>query len=149
MLTIWNFRTMHGLQKGQRSQLQTVPERRWFKLFPLESLSSRSFKSPMMMVIPLTKPLQNHSSPSLPPSVLKDGIYIRTFFPYKCVRFYYCIWTQMAGWKWKPGTVANEKHSISEFDGLLFCYSIWLKFFSKQFIYSETKNHLRFPLLCK
>lgn len=36
---------------------------------------------------------------------------------------------KMTGWKWKPGTVANEKHSISEFDGLLFCYSIWLKFF--------------------
>ena len=52
---------------------------------------------------------------------------------------------KMAGWKWKPGTVANEKHSISEFDGFLFCYSIWLKFFSKQFIYSETKKSSSFP----
>jgi len=33
---------------------------------------------------------------------------------------------EMAVWKWKPGTVANEKHSISEFDGI-FCYSIWFK----------------------
>lgn len=80
---------MHGLQRSQQKQLQTVPEKRWFKLSPPEPLSSRRFKSPIMTGIPLTKPFQNHPTPTLPPLVLQDGIYIRTFLPYKCVRFYY------------------------------------------------------------
>lgn len=53
----------------------------------------------------------------------------------------------MAVWKRKPGTVANEKHSISEFDGLLFCYSIWLKFFQNNL--SAAKQKIIFvSLLC-
>lgn len=97
---------------------------------------------------------QNHfksySTPILPPFVLKEGRYrciaipIYTYLDvsrYVCICIYIYSFSinvsdsiivcepKMTGWKWKPGTVANEKHSISEFDGLLFCYSIWLKFF--------------------
>lgn len=53
----------------------------------------------------------------------------------------------MAVWKWKPGTAANEKHSVSEFDGLLFCYSIWLNFFQNN-LFTVKQKIIFVSLLC-
>lgn len=49
---------------------------------------------------------------------------------------------EMAVWKWKPGTVANEKHSISEFDGIL-CYSIWFKKKKKEKLFQNNLSTVK------
>lgn len=124
MLTTWNFTTVHGLWNSQPWQLQTVPESHWFDVILLpKPFGSGRFPLPIVIGWPLWEKNSKVTYSHHP------YIYIYIYelsFPINVSHSITMHEPEMAVWKWKPGTVANEKHSISEFDGI-FCYSIWFK----------------------